>query len=113
MKHIFWLITMMVLGTRALSAQAVEVDQLKADLIGQSMGGRERCWKFQSIEQIKELAIQEKTENPQKRVYTIALQLQAAKTSGKYGAKARVEYVKTATGWKVKHVGLLSLTKTE
>jgi len=113
MKHIFWLITMMVLGTRALSAQAVEVDQLKADLIGQSMGGREKCWKFQSIEQIKELAIQEKTENPQKRVYKIALQLQAAKATGKYAAKARVEYVKTPTGWKIKHVGLLSLAKTE
>jgi len=99
--------------TLVLGAAAAEVDQLKSDLIGQSMGGREKCWKFQSVDQIKELVIKQKTENAQKRVYTVALQLQASKASGKYAAEARVVYTKTDAGWKLKDVGLLSLQKME
>src|SRR2546428_9932237 len=106
MKRMCWLITIVAAGALALSVRASEVDQLKSDLIGQCMGGREKCWKFQSVEQIKELTIKGKTEDSQKRVYTIALQLQAGKTSGKYAAEARVEYGKAAAGWKIKQVGL-------
>jgi hypothetical protein len=77
------------------------------------MGGREKCWKFQSVDQIKELVIKSKTEDAQKRVVTVALQLQATNASAKYAAEARVEYTNTASGWKIKHVGLLSLRKME
>ena len=113
MKMITWLWTMVVAGSLAAATQASEVDQLKSDLIGQCMGGREKCWKFQSVDQIKTLTIQKKTEDSQKRVYTIVLQLQAAKAGGKYSANARVEYTKAATGWKIKQVGLLSIRKVE
>src|SRR2546425_13371266 len=113
MKRMSWLITIAVMSALALSLPASEVDQLKSDLIGQCMGGREKCWKFQSRHQIKELVIKNKTEDAQQRVYTIALQLQAAKTNGKYAAEARVEYAKAAKGWKIKQVGLLSLAKIE
>src|SRR5437867_3696241 len=105
--------TMIAVGMLALSLQASEVDQLKSDLIGQCMGGREKCWKFQSRDQIKELVIKNKTEDSQKRVYTIALQLQATKTSAKYAAEARVEYTKAGAGWKIKQVGLLSLAQID
>jgi len=113
MKTITLLWTMVVAGSLAAATQASEVDQLKSDLIGQCMGGREKCWKFQSVDQIKELVIKQKTENAQKRVYTVALQLQASKASGKYAAEARVVYTKTDAGWKLKDVGLLSLQKME
>ena len=105
--------TIIAVGIIALGAQASEVDQLKSDLIGQCMGGREKCWKFQSRDQIKELVIKNKTEDSQKRVYTIALQLQAGPTSGRYAAEARVEYTKAGAGWKIKQVGLLSMAKVE
>ncbi|HMJ65377.1 MAG TPA: hypothetical protein VK615_08490 [Candidatus Binatia bacterium] len=111
MKRISCLIILMAATALAFSAQTSEVDQLKADLIGQTMGGREKSWKFQSADQIKELTIKSKVEEPQKRVYTIALKLQAEKASGKYAAEARVEYAKAVSGWKVKQVGLLSLKK--
>ena len=113
MKMITWLWAMVVAGSLAAATQASEVEQLKSDLIGQCMGGREKCWKFQSVDQIKELVIKNKTEDAQKRVYTIALQLQAANATGKYAAEARVEYTKAATGWKIKQVGLLSIKKIE
>jgi hypothetical protein len=100
-------------GWLALPMQAAETDQLKSDLLGQCMGGRERCWKFQSSDQIKELVIKNKIEDAQKRVYTIALKLQAANTPGKYAAEARVEYSRTKTGWHIKQVGLLSLKKID
>src|SRR6266704_6691760 len=97
MKRISCWTTMIAAGVLALSLQASEVDQLKSDLVGQCMGGREKCWKFQSVDQIKELVIQNKTEDARKRVYTVALQLQAANAKGKYAAEARVEYTKTGT----------------
>src|SRR5213595_1598773 len=113
MRRISCWTTMIAAGVLALSLQASEVDQLKSDLVGQCMGGREKCWKFQSVDQIKKLVIKNKTEEAQKRVYTIALELQAANATGKYAAEARVEYTKTGTVWKIKQVGLLSLKKID
>ena len=113
MKRLNFLVIILVACALAVSVCASEVDQLKADLIGHTMGGREKCWKFQSVEQIKELVIKTKTEDPQKRVYTMALQLQAAPRADKYAAQAKVEYWKTDSGWKIDHVGLLSLKKIE
>jgi len=111
MKKFTWLATLFLAGTSVLSAQTPAVLQMKSDLVGQTMGGRERCWKFQSVDQIKELAIKDKTENAQLRTYTVTLELQATNAPGRYAAEARVEYYKTGIGWKVKQVGLLSLKK--
>src|SRR5437016_285435 len=74
--------------------QPLEADQCKSDLIGQTMGGREKCWKFQSENQIKELAVQNKQEDVQKRVYSVALVLQDPRAPGKYKAEAQVVYEK-------------------
>jgi|ERR1043165_3130011 hypothetical protein len=88
-----------------------DVERLKTDLVGHTMGGREKSWKFQSPEQIKELVVESTTEDPQKRICIVALQLQASPATGRYAAKARLEYLKTPAGWRLKQVGLLSLTK--
>ena len=111
MKCISLLQTIVLAGWLALPAQAAETDQLKSDLVGQCMGGREKCWKFQSVDQIKELVIKNKTEDARKRVYTVTLQLQAANVNDKYEAEARVEYTKAGNAWKIKQVGLLSMKK--
>src|SRR5437867_8601574 len=100
MKNMFWA-TVLSAGALALCLHASEVDDLKADLIGHTMGGREKTWKFQSTDQIKQLVIKSKSDDAQWRVYVVALQLQASKASGKYDAEARVECAKTSTGWKV------------
>ena len=113
MKIMTLLMSMVVAGSLAAATRASEADQLKSDLVGQCMGGREKCWKFQSVDQIKKLVIKNKTEEAQKRVYTLALELQAANATGKYAAEARVEYTKTGTVWKIKQVGLLSLKKAK
>ena len=84
---------------------------MKFDLIGQTMGGRTACWKFQSIDQIKQLNIKDKTDHAQECVCTIELQLQPTNAPAKYAAEARVRYTKTAAGWKLEQVGLLSLRK--
>jgi len=113
MKRMTLLLTMMTAGALTLTAQTPEVQQLRSDLIGRTMGGREKCWKFQSADQIKELVIKDKTEGAQKWVCTVTLKLQAGSTTGKYAAEARVEYEKIGTEWKFKQVGLLSLAKIE
>ena len=82
MKFISLFMMIAVAGGLVLPMQAAESDQLKSALVGQCMGGREKCWKFQSADQIKELVIKNKTQDAQKQVYTIALQLQAANVSG-------------------------------
>jgi len=93
--------------------QESEVDRMKSDLVGKGMGGREKCWYFQSTDQIKECIIQNKTEDAQKRVYSISLELQDSRVPGKYKADAQVVYEKVGNEWKVKHVGLISIEKIE
>ena len=112
-RRLFLSVTMATAAAAALSVRASELEQMKSDLTGQTMGGREKCWKFRSPEHIKELTIQNKTEELQKRVYIIKLQLEADKACGRYAAEARVEYFRAATGWKIKQVGLLSLAKVQ
>jgi len=111
MKRFLNLSASLLAGAFTLSAQTNEVDRLKSDLIGQTMGGRHECWKFQSADQIKELTVKDKTGDEQKQIYTVALQLEAMPACGKYAAEARIEYEKADAGWKIKQVGLLSLKK--
>ena len=111
MKRFVHLTGMLLAGAFALSAQTNEVDRLKSDLIGQTMGGRHECWKFQSVDQVKELTVKDQTGDAQKQIYTVALQLQATNAPARYAAEARVEYTQTGTGWKIQQVGLLSLKK--
>ena len=113
MKNPVCLIMVLTVAALTLSAAPSEVEQMKADLIGHTMGGREKSWKFQSRDQIKQLVIKDRTQDGRRQVCTVALQLQATNSSDKYAAEARVEYWQTATGWKVDHVGLLSLKKME
>lgn len=93
--------------------QATEVEQMKSDLIGKVMGGREKAWKFQSVAQIKELAINNKQESAQQRVYSITLKLQDSRVPGAYKAEAEVTYEKADSKWEIKVVGLRSLVKIE
>ena len=92
---------------------ASEADQMKSDLIGKTMGGRDRGWKFQSPEQIKELVINDKKEEPKRRVYSITLKLQDPRAQGAYKAEALVTYEKVDTRWEIKVVGLKSLVRME
>jgi hypothetical protein len=110
MKTGFYLIVLLA-SVLTLSAQIPSAEQMKSELVGHTMGGRQKSWKFQSIDQIKELSIKDKTEHAYQCSCTIALELQAANATTRYAAEARVEYVKTAAGWKFDHVGLLSLKK--
>lgn len=95
------------------AAQLSEADMIKADLIGKRMGGREKAWKFQSPEQIKELTINNKSEEAQKKVYEITLKLQDPRVPGVYEAKARVEYLKVDSEWQLKVVGLEEMKKVQ
>ena len=113
MTKLLYVTVLLLAGVFALPAQTPTAAQMKSDLIGQTMGGRQRCWKFQSVDQIKELVVKDTTADAQKRVCVVALQLQATNASGKYAAEARVEYTRTDTGWKIKQVGLRSLKKME
>ncbi|MEW6303852.1 MAG: hypothetical protein AB1705_10300 [Verrucomicrobiota bacterium] len=109
MKLIVCILAMVTASLPALSASGIEADQLKKDLVGHCMGGREKCWKFQSVDQIRSLKIKSVTEYGPARVYVVELELQAAGVAGKYKAEARVECAKAGAAWKVKQVGLFSL----
>ena len=113
MKYTFMFLTGMLASALALAQPAPEPQLMKADLIGHSMGGREKCWKFQSLDDIKVLVVKSQTADAQKRVYTIALKLQAPKGGQTYAAEARVEYVKVDQQWRIKQIGLLSLKPAE
>jgi len=112
MKRMTALLIMIWAGLM-FGAQPLEVGQLKQDLVGHTMGGREKCWKFQSADQIKKLEIRKHTGDTKTRMCTVVLELQARGATDKYRAEARVEYAKKGTEWKIKHVGLLSLEKAK
>jgi hypothetical protein len=77
------------------------------------MGGREKGWKFQSTEQIKELTVKEKKEEATKRIYTITLKLQDSRAPGVYQAEAEVTYEPVDSKLEIRLVGLKSLKKLE
>lgn len=90
-----------------------EAEQMKIDLIGKTMGGRDKGWKFQSLDQIKELVITDKKEEAQRRVYSLDLKLQDPRSPGLYKAKADVIYERVDSRWEIKTVGLKYLMKVE
>lgn len=99
--------------TLVCSGQTFEVERIKSDLIGKVMGGREKGWKFQSLDQIKELVITDKKEEAQRRVYSLDLKLQDPRSPGLYKAKADVTYERVDSRWEIKTVGLKYLMKVE
>lgn len=115
MKYIkFMLVLSLLLGFVALPAQEPsEVDQLKSDLIGHYMGGRDRGWKFQSADQIESLEIENTSQSDRGKVYTVTLILHDRRTKGKYEAVAEVVYQKEDDTWKLHYVALKSMKKIE
>jgi hypothetical protein len=109
-----WIVVILTSALALRNAeQPSEVEQLKSALIGHTMGGREKGWKFQSVDQIKELVIQNKVEDAQRRTYSITLELQDPRVPGKCKAEARVVQEKVGTRWEIKSVGLISMVKIE
>ena len=89
-----------------------EANQLKADLIGHTMGGRESTWKFQSVHQIKDLTVTGRIESNASKEYFVTLVLHDDKVQGTYLSDAKITYQKGINGkWKVVSVGELSIKK--
>lgn len=89
------------------------IKQLQADLVGHTMGGREKCWAFQSVKQIRGLEIDERREEADVRVYDVTLELCDDPARGAFNARARMTYERKGSRWKLKTVGLLSLACTD
>jgi hypothetical protein len=100
------------IGT-SFALQEPSVEQMKSDLMGKTMGGREKGWKFQSVEQIKELTIKDKKEEAGRRVYSITLKLEDPRVSQAFAAEAELTYKQVDSGWQVEGVGLTSMKKLE
>ena len=112
-SSIFVLFLLLTVGGSLHAQQSREIEALKSELVGHCMGGREKCWKFQSIHQIKQLVINKKTDDGKRRVDSITLELEDPRTPGRYKADAQLEYEKVKGEWKVKHVACLSLMKVK
>lgn len=110
--HLVALVSSLIL-LLAFAFQSTEVEKLKTDLVGHSMGGREKGWKFQSTSQIKELVINDSTVVADKKVYDITLKLGDPRVPWEYEAKAEVTYEKVDSEWKLQVVGLKALKKIE
>lgn len=109
----FLLIALFLPAAAVVAQEPAEVTQLKSDLIGHTMGGREKAWKFQSPGQIQQLEISSKKEDAKGKVYTIKLTLKDERVPGVYNAQAEVTYVQVDGKWKVKAVGLKSMKRIE
>lgn len=76
------------------------------------MGGRESAWKFQSVNQIKDLTVTKRVENSIAREYFVTLVLHDDRVTGTYLSTAKITYQRELNGkWKVVSVGELSIEK--
>jgi hypothetical protein len=98
---------------QSISESESRREEIKSDLVGHKMGGREEGWKFQSVSQIKELTIDDTKEEANARVLTVTLRLEDSRVSGAYQAKALLTYEKEGSDWKLESVGLLSMKRLE
>ena len=92
---------MAALVTGCASVESVPAeDRILADLVGQTMGGREKCWHFQSREQIKDMVVEGTVEDDVRMVYDVSLVLSDDRVGGTYAAEADIVYHKHEQQWK-------------
>lgn len=113
MKTTAVLLNLLLGGGTSFALQDPTPDQLKSDLVGKTMGGREKGWKFQSVDQIKALTIRDKKQEADARTYTVSLELEDPRVSEAFSADAEMTYEKVGAEWKLKTVGLKSMKKLE
>ncbi|MFQ5847212.1 MAG: hypothetical protein ACE5IQ_05985 [Candidatus Methylomirabilales bacterium] len=111
MKAVIVMLSLAIIVGSAV--QGSEIDRLKSDLIGRTMGGREKGWKFQSPSQIRTLIINDTWRDVHRRVYVITVTLQDPAVPGAYRAEAEVTYERVDSRWDLRGVGLRSLVKIE
>lgn len=85
--------------------------RIKRDLIGQTMGGKEKSWKFQSVDQIKDFVIKDKINRGDEEIYVVCMVLHDDRVKDVYQSDARIIYKLEDGQWKIKSVGLLDIKK--
>jgi hypothetical protein len=111
MQSITKLLLVLVFMFPTASARAGDVENISRDLVGHSMGGRARCWRFQSETQIRGLVVLDQTHSGEQRSYTIRCTLRDPRVRQPYEAKAIVRYRRIDSEWRVESVGLISMVK--
>ncbi len=104
-------ISAVVWWSAAAANQPALEDRIKSDLIGCTMGGREKCWRFQSADQIKDLVVRGERREGHMLVYEITLTLRDPRAGGEYRAEAEAMYEEIDGAWRLRCVGLRSLVK--
>jgi hypothetical protein len=86
---IFVLLSILILWTGCVHfVRITETDKIKRDLIGHTMGGRESSWKFQSLDQIKDLKIEKRVPSG----YIVLLILRDSRILKSFEARALLTY---------------------
>lgn len=88
-KHLSWigvsfLVVLFVLGCIHLT----ETKQIKRDLIGHTMGGREQAWYFANVDQIKSLKVEQRSNS----LVWVDMILHDKRVKPSYHAKALLTY---------------------
>lgn len=97
----------------AASTEPISADRLRSDLVGHSMGGRERGWMFQSREQIQDLVIQRIHETEESCTAEFSCLLQDPRVPWTYEAEAVATYHRIDDAWVLWTVGMRTLHKVE
>lgn len=98
---------------QAEPASSMEAAVLRDDLIGHTMGGRERAWHFQGPEQIHDLQIESVEQGDDERCVRFTCTLRDERVPGGFAATAQADYRQEDGAWVLRTVGLLSMRKVE
>lgn len=82
-------------------SKSPDTEQIKTDLIGQTMGSMFGGWKFESLSEFQELKINNKKQQGELIEYDISMRLKDTNSGKEYRAEALRVYKKVDGAWKI------------
>ena len=90
-------------------SKAPDTQQIKTDLIGQTMGSMFGGWKFESLAEFQELTINNKNQQGDIIEYDVNMLLKDTNSGKMYRAESMIVYKKIDGSWKIASVSKKSL----
>ena len=112
MKYALLMAILLIVFIASCGGGTPTTDQVKADLLGQTMGNIfSGGWKFESLAEFEELKIVNKRQESNVLEYEVDMRLRDIDKGNLYIAEALIVYRKTGDTWQIASISKKSLQK--
>ncbi len=113
-RRIFLVLMMVVcLGTVYIGCDVISpepsIEQIKSDLIGETLNQADLTWHFHALSEFKKVTIEDKIREADTIEYDVSLQLQDVFTGKRYTAEILMIYQRVGTHWNLFSILTMSL----